>query len=133
MTADDLKRFVRDIPDFPKPGILFRDVTPLLLDPHDDMPTPEEVSGHRHLRLGSLQSGRERLDRALTVLKPHLGGVFGNGADGADSVLRMTNRHADVQRFNLHGRILSRAGAKLKANVEHGTKLGVSLRSLEPV
>lgn len=23
-----------------------------LLDPHDDMPTPEEVSGHRHLRLG---------------------------------------------------------------------------------
>ena len=23
-----------------------------LLDPHDEMPTPEEVSGHRHLRLG---------------------------------------------------------------------------------
>jgi adenine phosphoribosyltransferase len=33
VTADDLKRLVRDIPDFPKPGILFRDVTPLLLDP----------------------------------------------------------------------------------------------------
>jgi len=26
----DLKAFVRDIPDFPQPGILFRDVTPLL-------------------------------------------------------------------------------------------------------
>ncbi|RIK99940.1 MAG: adenine phosphoribosyltransferase [Proteobacteria bacterium] len=26
----DLSRFVRDVPDFPKPGILFRDVTPLL-------------------------------------------------------------------------------------------------------
>jgi adenine phosphoribosyltransferase len=26
----DLKRFIRDIPDFPKPGILFRDITPLL-------------------------------------------------------------------------------------------------------
>jgi adenine phosphoribosyltransferase len=26
----DLRRFVRDVPDFPKPGILFRDVTPLL-------------------------------------------------------------------------------------------------------
>jgi adenine phosphoribosyltransferase len=25
-----LKSFVRDIPDFPKPGILFRDITPLL-------------------------------------------------------------------------------------------------------
>jgi adenine phosphoribosyltransferase len=33
VTADDLKRLVRNIPDFPKPGILFRDVTPLLLDP----------------------------------------------------------------------------------------------------
>ena len=26
----DLKRYVRDIPDFPKKGILFRDITPLL-------------------------------------------------------------------------------------------------------
>ncbi len=29
----DLKRYVRDIPDFPTPGILFRDITPLLADP----------------------------------------------------------------------------------------------------
>jgi adenine phosphoribosyltransferase len=28
----DLRAHVRDIPDFPKPGILFRDVTPLLGD-----------------------------------------------------------------------------------------------------
>lgn len=28
----DLKKFIRDIPDFPKPGILFRDITPLLAD-----------------------------------------------------------------------------------------------------
>lgn len=26
----DLKAFIRDIPDFPKPGIVFRDITPLL-------------------------------------------------------------------------------------------------------
>ncbi|MBO8165598.1 MAG: adenine phosphoribosyltransferase [Kosmotoga sp.] len=26
----DLKHFIRDIPDFPKPGIIFKDVTPLL-------------------------------------------------------------------------------------------------------
>jgi len=32
MTALDLRAFVRDIPDFPRPGILFRDITPLLLD-----------------------------------------------------------------------------------------------------
>jgi adenine phosphoribosyltransferase len=29
----DLKQFIRDIPDFPKPGILFRDITPLLAHP----------------------------------------------------------------------------------------------------
>jgi adenine phosphoribosyltransferase len=29
----DLKTFIRDIPDFPKPGILFRDITPLLASP----------------------------------------------------------------------------------------------------
>jgi adenine phosphoribosyltransferase len=29
----DLKKLIRDIPDFPKPGILFRDITPLLADP----------------------------------------------------------------------------------------------------
>jgi len=29
----DLARFIRDIPDWPKEGILFRDITPLLLDP----------------------------------------------------------------------------------------------------
>lgn len=29
----DLKKFVRDIPDFPIPGILFRDITTVLKDP----------------------------------------------------------------------------------------------------
>lgn len=30
MTVDELKPLIRDIPDFPKPGILFRDVTTLI-------------------------------------------------------------------------------------------------------
>jgi adenine phosphoribosyltransferase len=29
----DLKTFIRDIPDWPKPGIVFKDITPLLNDP----------------------------------------------------------------------------------------------------
>jgi adenine phosphoribosyltransferase len=29
----DLKSYIRDIPDFPKPGILFKDITPLLAAP----------------------------------------------------------------------------------------------------
>ena len=29
----DLGEFIRDIPDFPKKGVIFKDITPLLLDP----------------------------------------------------------------------------------------------------
>lgn len=29
----DLVAYIRDVPDFPTPGILFRDITPLLADP----------------------------------------------------------------------------------------------------
>jgi adenine phosphoribosyltransferase len=29
----DLRPYIRDVPDFPQPGILFRDITPLLHDP----------------------------------------------------------------------------------------------------
>lgn len=32
MTADDLRAKIREIPDFPKPGILFYDITTLLKD-----------------------------------------------------------------------------------------------------
>lgn len=30
---EDLKRYIREVPDFPKPGILFYDITTLLKDP----------------------------------------------------------------------------------------------------
>lgn len=33
MTVDDLKAAVRDVPDFPKAGILFKDITPILQQP----------------------------------------------------------------------------------------------------
>jgi adenine phosphoribosyltransferase len=29
----DLRAYIRDVPDFPKPGILFKDITPLLRSP----------------------------------------------------------------------------------------------------
>ena len=32
ITIQDIYRRIRDVPDFPKPGILFKDITPLLLD-----------------------------------------------------------------------------------------------------
>ena len=33
MTAEQLHQYLRDVPDFPKPGILFKDITPLLKSP----------------------------------------------------------------------------------------------------
>lgn len=33
MSAELLSQTIRDIPDFPKPGILFKDITPVLRDP----------------------------------------------------------------------------------------------------
>ena len=32
MDADHLKSLIRDVPDFPQPGIVFKDITPLLAD-----------------------------------------------------------------------------------------------------
>ena len=31
-STDNLRALIRDIPDFPKPGIMFRDIVPLLGD-----------------------------------------------------------------------------------------------------
>jgi adenine phosphoribosyltransferase len=31
--ADRIRAAIRDVPDFPKPGILFKDITPVLADP----------------------------------------------------------------------------------------------------
>src|SRR5204863_4546071 len=33
ITAADLERAIRNVPDFPKPGIQFKDITPVLADP----------------------------------------------------------------------------------------------------
>jgi adenine phosphoribosyltransferase len=39
-----LKSLIRDIPDFPKPGIIFRDITPLLSDPQGLRATIDQLS-----------------------------------------------------------------------------------------
>lgn len=33
MRAEQIRNAIRDIPDFPKPGIIFKDITPILGDP----------------------------------------------------------------------------------------------------
>ena len=54
VSGADLRALIRDIPDFPKPGIVFKDITPLLLDPH----------AARHRGRGDRRLGRPRGDRA---------------------------------------------------------------------
>lgn len=43
--AMDLKKYIRDVPDFPKAGILFRDITPLLLAPEAFRAAVDEMAG----------------------------------------------------------------------------------------
>jgi adenine phosphoribosyltransferase len=33
MSPEDIKALIKDVPDFPKPGIIFKDITPLLTNP----------------------------------------------------------------------------------------------------
>jgi len=47
--GEALERLVRDVPDFPKPGVLFKDITPLLAD-HD---------GFRAIVSGLADAGRD--------------------------------------------------------------------------
>ena len=62
----DLKAFIRDIPDFPKPGILFKDITPLLADP-----------GAFDATLAALERGAAEKNPACIVGIESRGFVFG--------------------------------------------------------
>lgn len=42
----DLKKYIRDIPDFPKPGILFRDISPLLASPEAFGQSVHQLADH---------------------------------------------------------------------------------------
>jgi len=43
---DNLKKMVRDIPDFPKKGIIFKDITPILQNPNGLREAVETISNH---------------------------------------------------------------------------------------
>jgi adenine phosphoribosyltransferase len=54
-TLEQLKAAIRDVPDFPKPGIVFKDITPLLQNPElfkmtvDRMAGPFQKKGITHV------------------------------------------------------------------------------------
>jgi len=46
MNEAELKACIRSIPDFPKPGIMFRDITPLLADPKVFQSVIDQFAAH---------------------------------------------------------------------------------------
>jgi adenine phosphoribosyltransferase len=42
----DIKRYIRDVPDFPKPGIMFKDITPLLKNPDGFAVAIDHLAAH---------------------------------------------------------------------------------------
>lgn len=62
----DLKALIRTVPDFPRPGILFRDITPILADP----------AAFSHA-LGGMAAAAERLSPRVIVGIESRGFLFG--------------------------------------------------------
>ena len=59
MSAIDLKSHVREVPDFPTPGIGFKDITPLLLDPEALRQSVRELAAWTAERQPDLVLGAE--------------------------------------------------------------------------
>src|SRR5713101_544760 len=59
MSVIDLKSHVREVPDFPTPGIGFKDITPLLLDPEALKQAVDELAAWTAERQPDLVLGAE--------------------------------------------------------------------------
>ncbi len=46
MNVEDLPAFIRDIPDFPQPGVIFKDITPLLSNVDAFRTTIDAIADH---------------------------------------------------------------------------------------
>ncbi|WP_437204096.1 adenine phosphoribosyltransferase [Planctomicrobium sp. SH664] len=57
----DLRKHIRNIPNFPKPGIMFRDITPLLAQPEAYRETIRQLADHyRHLKIHAIAAAEAR-------------------------------------------------------------------------
>jgi adenine phosphoribosyltransferase len=54
----DIKQFIRDVPDFPQPGVIFRDITPLLRN---------QVAFHQVIDALSDSLSRDNLDAIVAI------------------------------------------------------------------
>jgi adenine phosphoribosyltransferase len=57
----DLKKYIRDVPDFPKPGILFKDITPLLATPTAfEFAIDQLAQRYRHRKIDAIAAAEAR-------------------------------------------------------------------------
>jgi len=57
----DLRPHIRDVPDFPKPGILFRDITPLLAHPEAFRDSIRQLADHyRSMQVTAIAAAEAR-------------------------------------------------------------------------
>jgi len=66
-SAESLKSLIRDVPDFPKPGIVFKDITTLLKDP---------IAFRRSLDLFTVLCGDRPVDAVMAI--ESRGFIFGS-------------------------------------------------------
>jgi adenine phosphoribosyltransferase len=59
VNSDNLKKLIREIPDWPKPGILFYDITTLLKDPQGFRTLIDSLYDHYHKRPVDVVAGIE--------------------------------------------------------------------------
>jgi adenine phosphoribosyltransferase len=74
----DLSQYIRDVPDFPKPGILFRDITPLLGNPaafHAAISAMAEHYQHEHVDVVAAAEARGFIFAAPLALELNVGFV----------------------------------------------------------
>ncbi len=75
--TEDLKKAIRDIPEFPKKGIIFKDITPILQDPGLFKKTVDLLCGHfKDKNIGVVASVESRGFIFGTAIAYRLGAGF---------------------------------------------------------
>lgn len=73
----DLKKYIRNVPDFPKPGIMFRDITPLLSAPEAFGFAIRQFADHyRHAKPSAILAAESRGFIFAAPLALELGAAF---------------------------------------------------------
>ncbi len=103
----DLKRWVRDVPDYPKPGILFRDLTPLLAHPPAMRYVVDEVASYLKKRSvtavccidarGFLFGAPVAVQLGLPIILVRKGGKLPPETTGADYALEYGTARVEVR------------------------------------